>query len=124
MEQEDARTDYQGEVAPEPEHRVPFVRYTSIDQVQRRATGTLPCRSEEVAALSVRLLMEAGVVWEVEVLNTGEVSLTASAVVDGERDDIACELSPNDESVPDAVERLVRRVAEWHKAVSAEGDPR
>ena len=72
-------------------------------------------RGDEVERLALEFISRGGV-FECEVLGTGEVSLTACVLEDDNGlVDIACELTKNGPSVPDAVDRLV------HKAFDAMG---
>jgi hypothetical protein len=55
-------------------------------------------------------IIEAGMRFEAEVLMSGEVSLTISGPNDeGEDDDLEIEISPNDERVKEAMNRLIAK---------------
>lgn len=74
-------------------------------------------RPEEIERLAVEA-QRAGVVFELEELMTGEVSITAER---GE-EDIAIEVVPNGPGVAEAVDRVVKAAAEW-AADKMKGEP-
>lgn len=86
---------------------IPFTQYLRPNG-RPRETGI--DRPADVEALAERFIASGG--WfEAEVLSTGDVSLTACAIVDDEPQDIDIEIAPNGPEVPQAVDRLVRRVS-------------
>jgi len=78
---------------------VRFTQYILPHGRKRTLTINRPFKVEEKA----RQVEVAGGRFEVEILRSGEVSLTVAY----EDEDIAIELVPNDASVPPAVDRLV-----------------
>ena len=86
---------------------IPFTQYCLPNGAKRR--GDLEA-TQEVTELAQGFIDQGG--WfECEILRTGQVSLTACAVVDGEPQDVAIQLCENGPEVSAAVERLVRSVA-------------
>ena len=70
-------------------------------------------RPAEIEALAETFIKSGGR-FESEMLGDLEtVSLTAVHKVDGEDNDIACEVCKNGPDIPDAVDRLVRHASEW-----------
>lgn len=78
---------------------VTFIQYLSPDGRQKRVQIDRP----EAVARKARAIWEAGYALEVEVLSTGEVSLS---IGNGE-EDRAIELCANGPEVPLAVDRLI-----------------
>lgn len=84
---------------------IPFTQYVAPHGRKREVSIEMPA---DLVGLACRFI-EAGGRYEAEVLTaTGEVSLTAHLVVDGEPQDVAIEVVPNGPGMKEAVERLVR----------------
>lgn len=86
---------------------IPFTQYLRPDGRKRQVEIDMEPETETLA----RKFIDAGGWFEVEELSTGHASLTACAYVNDEPQDIDIEVVPNGPAVPDAVDRLVRRVA-------------
>lgn len=85
---------------------IPFTQYLMPNGRRQQIEIRRPKRVEDLAA---RFIASGG--WfEAEVLSTGDVSLTACRIIDGEPQDIAGRIVPNDERVPWAVDMLVEHV--------------
>jgi hypothetical protein len=83
---------------------IPFTQYL---RPNGRKVGVTIARPVEIATLAQKFIATGG--WfECEHLQTGHVSLTACMIVDGEPQDVLCELVENGPDVPPAVDRLVR----------------
>lgn len=85
------------------DHTIPFIQY--ILPYGRRKETEAPC-TKEIYDLGQQFI-SAGGSYECEILTTGMVSLTAVYPINNEPQDIAIELSSNDESIHVALEKLV-----------------
>lgn len=92
---------------------IPFTQYLLPNGRRRQINIDRPAPVEAEA----RKLIEAGVDFEVEILVTGVVSLTASY----EEEDIAIELTRNGPEMDDAVDRLVKEATSTFAAIGGEG---
>lgn len=92
-------------------YQIPFTQYLRPDGRQRQIHWSCKTNEQEIKA---RALVEAGARFDTEVLQTGEVSLTCEMLGnDGEPHTIGHELAmKNDESVIEAVAKLVERAHE------------
>lgn len=71
-------------------------------------------RPSDIEALADKFIASGG--WyEAEILTTGHVSLTACAHVNDEPQDIEIEVCSNNDAVPEAVDRLVRKSIAWRE---------
>jgi hypothetical protein len=82
---------------------IPFTQYIPPHGDQRKREIDRPETIELLAAAVIVL----GGRFECEVLSTGDVSLTVSALVDGVDQQVASVLVPNGADVPPAIDRLV-----------------
>jgi hypothetical protein len=83
---------------------IPFTQHLMPDG--RRKSITID-RPEEIESLAIALI-GAGCSFEIEMLQTGEVSMTCEHTVDGETETLAIEVVPNGPAVPTAVDKMVR----------------
>jgi len=79
---------------------IPFTQYKLPDGRRVEISIERPTSVAEKA----RQIIDAGYVFECEVLTTGDVSLT---ITDPEEGDLAFQVCANGEAVPGAVDRLV-----------------
>ena len=84
---------------------IPFTQYLRPNGRKRPVDIE---RSPEIEAIAQRFI-ESGGKYECEELSTGHASLTAVKY----GDDVAIELTMNGPSVPDAVDRLVKKSEEF-----------
>lgn len=82
---------------------IPFTQYLMPDGRQKEISIERPPLIESLA----RQAIEAGAVFETEVLSTGEVSLTMRHCDDEEHTTLCIEVCSNGPSVLDAVDKLV-----------------
>lgn len=87
-----------------------FTQYLRPNGEKRKTVFLLPDES----ASSVKAFVLAGGRFECEILTTKEVSLTAVFRVDGEDEDVACELVANDGvDIGPALVKLVETAHQW-----------
>ncbi len=90
---------------------IPFTQYLRPDGRKRATAIDMPA---DVEALAHAFIERSG--WfEVEELTTGDASLTACHLVDGEPQDIAIRVVENGPPVVSAVDALVREAVGWHE---------
>lgn len=88
---------------------IPFTQFLMPFGRRTQTTVDMP---EEIEKLA-KDFIKAGGWFESEMLSSGHVSLTACWNVDGEDEDIAIEVVENGPRVIGAVERLVRKAAQF-----------
>lgn len=93
------------------DHTLPFAQYLRPNG--RKSAVNAPC-TKEIYDLGNTFLDKGGK-YEVEVLTTGHISMTASYVVKGEPQDIAIEICDNNEAVHTALEKLVKSSVDYIK---------
>jgi len=90
--------------------REPIIPFTQFLRPDCRKRPVVIDHTPEIEAAAQDFIRRGG--WfECEVLTTGHISLTACWDMPDGDNDIVIELCSNDEAVPDAVARLVRKAA-------------
>lgn len=94
---------------------ISFTQYLRPDGRPRPISICMPEATEALA----REFENAGGWYEAEVLADNSVSLTACMEVDGEEEDVCCEIAANGPGIKEAVDRLVRASCRWLATVPA-----
>lgn len=90
---------------------IPFTQYLMPDG--RKSPQEID-RPPDIEALAHAFIARGGA-FECEMLRTGQVSFTAVAMLDGERQDIAIAVADNGPAVLDAVDKIVREAAAFQQ---------
>ena len=85
-----------------------FTQYMLPDG--RPVARNYPC--SEALSVKAQEFIQVGGFFEAEILPNRQVSLTACLSLDGEPQDIACEICNNGPEVHDAVDRLIHHALE------------
>jgi hypothetical protein len=95
---------------------IEFIQY--LQPNGRKTTITID-RPNEVAAKAQKL-REAGYVFEIEILSTGEVSMEVVSAADYEKV-IAGKLCPNGPTVPQMVDAMINEAYSTHEHLQKQG---